>query len=227
MHVNYSIWVCVGASDNDPTQGLHTLNSGRARVWTVRLGVSHSHLVLAGCDNCSRRRRVSCELYWRPSEGVKAIRTRPAGPVPLRVGYSLVKRRSFMTNYRYDTSSQTIRRHPIREFYAEKHSGTPAWSSKEDTVVPGRENPAPLYGTRITPAPVAYHQRLILLLCIIIFLAHQHKAAGRQTRLDIQNYGCNGNLLCYHGVVERNRISSLQSHGKSLLLLLLLYFIMP
>ena len=46
--------------------------------------------------------------------------------------------------------------------------------------------------------------------------AHQHKAAGRKTRLDIQNYGCNGNLLCYHGVVERNRISSLQSHGKAL-----------
>ena len=34
--------------------------------------------------------------------------------------------------------------------------------------------------------------------------------------LDIQNYGCNGNLLCYHGVVERNRISSFQSHGKAL-----------
>ena len=32
------------------------------------------------------------------------------------------------------------------------------------------------------------------------FLAHQHKAAGRKTRLGIQNYGCNGNLLCYHGV---------------------------
>ena len=42
-------------------------------------------------------------------------------------------------------------------------------------------------------------------------------AAGRKTRLDIQNYGCNGNLLCYHGVVKRNRISSLQSHGKALL----------
>ena len=27
--------------------------------------------------------------------------------------------------------------------------------------------------------------------------------------------GCNGNLLCYHGVVERNRISSSQSHGKA------------
>jgi len=32
----------------------------------------------------------------------------------------------------------------------------------------------------------------------------------------MQNYGCNGNLLCYHGVVERNRISSMQSHGKAL-----------
>jgi len=34
--------------------------------------------------------------------------------------------------------------------------------------------------------------------------------------LDIQKYGGNSNLLCYHGVVERNRISSLQSHGKAL-----------
>jgi len=33
-------------------------------------------------------------------------------------------------------------------------------------------------------------------IIIIIFKAHQHKAAGRKTRLDIQNYGCNGNLLC-------------------------------
>ena len=38
------------------------------------------------------------------------------------------------------------------------------------------------------------------------FKAQQHKAAGRKTRLDIQNYGCNGNLLIHHGVVERNRI---------------------
>ena len=37
-----------------------------------------------------------------------------------------------------------------------------------------------------------------------------------KTRLDIQNYGCNGILLCYHRVVERHRISSLQSHGKPL-----------
>jgi len=54
------------------------------------------------------------------------------------------------------------------------------------------------------------------LLLLLFFLAHQHKAAGRKNRLDIQNYGCNGNLLCYHGVVEINRISSLQSHGKAL-----------
>ena len=56
----------------------------------------------------------------------------------------------------------------------------------------------------------------IRLLLLLFFKAHQHKAAGRKTRLDTQNYGCNGNLLCYHGVVERNRISSLQSHGKAL-----------
>ena len=63
---------------------------------------------------------------------------------------------------------------------------------------------------------------LIIIIIIIYYyyyyyyLAHQHKTTGRKTRLDIQNYGCNGNLLCYHGVVERNRISSLQSHGKAL-----------
>ena len=48
------------------------------------------------------------------------------------------------------------------------------------------------------------------------YYANQHKAAGRKIRVDMKNYGCNGNLLCYHGVVERNRISSLQSHGKAL-----------
>ena len=32
-------------------------------------------------------------------------------------------------------------------------------------------------------------------IIIIIILAHQHKAAGMKSRLDIQNYGCNGNLL--------------------------------
>jgi len=57
---------------------------------------------------------------------------------------------------------------------------------------------------------------LPLLLLLLLFLAHQHKTAGRKTRLDIQNYGCNDNLLCDHVVVERNRISSLQSHGKAL-----------
>ena len=79
---------------------------------------------------------------------------------------------------------------------------------------------------------------VVVINIIIIFIAHQHKAAGRKTRLDIQNYGCNCNLPCYHGVVERNRISSLQSHGKALekecclsaillLLLLLLLFFIP
>jgi len=42
---------------------------------------------------------------------------------------------------------------------------------------------------------------VIIIIIIIIFKAHQHEAAGRKTRLDIQNYGCNSNLLCYHGIV--------------------------
>jgi len=54
------------------------------------------------------------------------------------------------------------------------------------------------------------------LLLLLFFKAHQRKAAGSKTRLDIQNYGCNGNLLCDYGVVKRNRISSLQSHVKAL-----------
>ena len=45
---------------------------------------------------------------------------------------------------------------------------------------------------------------------------NSHKAAGRKTKLDIQNYSCNGNLLCDHSAVERSCISSLQSHGKAL-----------
>ena len=51
-----------------------------------------------------------------------------------------------------------------------------------------------------------HYTNVFIIISGIIFLAHQHKATGRKTRLDIQNYGCNGNLLCYHGVVERNRI---------------------
>ena len=42
---------------------------------------------------------------------------------------------------------------------------------------------------------------VIIIIIIFYYVAHQHKAAGRKTRLDIQNYGCNGNLLCYHGVI--------------------------
>jgi len=63
---------------------------------------------------------------------------------------------------------------------------------------------------------MALYKICLLLLFYIYFLAHQHKAAGRKTRLDIQNYGCNGNLLCDHSVMERNCIFSLQSHGKAL-----------
>jgi len=60
-----------------------------------------------------------------------------------------------------------------------------------------------------------------IIIIIIIILAHQHKAAGRKTRLDIQNYGCNGNLLCDHGVVEKKPhflfAEPLKSVGKEML----------
>ena len=55
----------------------------------------------------------------------------------------------------------------------------------------------------------------MLFVYLCDFKANQHKAACRKTRLDIQN-DCNGNLFCDHGVVERNRISSLAGHGKAL-----------
>ena len=41
-----------------------------------------------------------------------------------------------------------------------------------------------------------------LVVVLLLFFAHQHKAAGRKTRQDIQNYGSNVNLLCDHGVVK-------------------------
>jgi len=59
----------------------------------------------------------------------------------------------------------------------------------------------------ITPPHRGFIGQCIIIMIVMIFWAHQYKAAGRKTRLDIQNYGCSGNLLCYHGVVERNRIS--------------------
>jgi len=48
---------------------------------------------------------------------------------------------------------------------------------------------------------VGRHREFCDFIIVIIFVAHQHKAACRKARLDIQNYGCNGNLLCDHGVV--------------------------
>jgi len=39
---------------------------------------------------------------------------------------------------------------------------------------------------------------VIIIIIIVYYVAHQHKAAGRKTRLDIQNYGCNRNLLYYY-----------------------------
>ena len=51
------------------------------------------------------------------------------------------------------------------------------------------------------PAAPKARQTMSLLL---FFEAHEHKATGRKTRIDIQNYGC----ICDHGVVKRNRNSS-------------------
>jgi len=56
---------------------------------------------------------------------------------------------------------------------------------------------------------------LLLLLFFYFFWAHQHKAAGRKTRLDIQNYGCNGNLLCYRGVVGNSVLYAVCSFTKA------------
>jgi len=97
-----------------------------------------------------------------------------------------------------------------------------AWNASRDQspadqiiqgVVPGRCTRSLLTNKAVQSLSINQGPTLLLLL---FFLAHQHKATGRKTRLDIQNYGCSGNLLCYHGVVERNRISSLQSHGRAL-----------
>jgi len=50
---------------------------------------------------------------------------------------------------------------------------------------------------------------------------------GRKTRLDMQNNGCNGNLLCERDAVERNGISSLESHRAMKLLLFYYYTQFP
>ena len=55
-----------------------------------------------------------------------------------------------------------------------------------------------------------WQKQAISLLLLLFFKAHQHKATGRKTRLDIQNYGCNGNLLCYHGALLLLFINNVQ-----------------
>jgi len=41
-----------------------------------------------------------------------------------------------------------------------------------------------------------------LVVIIIIFLAHQHKAAGRKTRLDIQNYYYYNNNRRFTAIIQ-------------------------
>ena len=52
-------------------------------------------------------------------------------------------------------------------------------------------------------------------LRVDVIFSRKAQSRRQETRLDILNYGCSGNLLCDHGVVERNRISSLQSLGEA------------
>ena len=79
------------------------------------------------------------------------------------------------------------------------------------------------YNNDCFPAPLKSRPygaiQIYFLLLLLFFKPTSTKPQAEKTRLDIQNYDFNGNLLCYHGVVERNRISSLQSHGNALLLL--------
>jgi len=55
-----------------------------------------------------------------------------------------------------------------------------------------------LYDAKQIKKEIAFNKVIII---IIIFKAHHHKAAGRKTRLDIQNYGCNSYLIYYHSVI--------------------------
>ena len=56
----------------------------------------------------------------------------------------------------------------------------------------------------------------VIIIVLKVFCPPAQIRRQENYRLDMQNYDCNGNLLCDNGVVVRNRISSLQSHGKAL-----------
>ena len=74
----------------------------------------------------------------------------------------------------------------------------------------GTEDAKIFYCYRLEPV------RCIIIIIIIIIKPTSTKPQAGKIRLDIQNYGCSGNLLSDHGVAERNCIFSLQSHGKAL-----------
>ena len=50
------------------------------------------------------------------------------------------------------------------------------------------------------PGPGSYD---LMALYKCVYFYYFFMAAGRKTRLDIQTYGCNSNLLCDHGVAEK------------------------
>ena len=80
-----------------------------------------------------------------------------------------------------------------------------------------KENRKLAHGTNAISAILAQKGLQLLLQLLLLFLFKPTSTKPQAGKLvHIQNYGCNGNLLCDHGVVERNRISSLESHEKAL-----------
>ena len=71
----------------------------------------------------------------------------------------------------------------------------------------------------LAPAPLKLrpYDAIQIRLLLLIFISHQHKAAGRKTRLDIQNYGCVATAIYSVTMVWKETDSSLQSHGKALM----------
>ena len=50
-------------------------------------------------------------------------------------------------------------------------------------------------GNDVVSPEITSQSKMTIIIVTILIKAHQHKATGRKTRLDMQNYSCNGNLL--------------------------------